>query len=139
MKTASKSNVGFKENPSFYDQDDLVFLKDELIGGRTNIKKIKPELQEKAKDIAKQILVENKFSSKFVGFEWAWKIGLELDQTMYIKACMDLGKETYLEYLIKNSSRLEPGKVEVIEQTKLRYENWLSKQHELFGQCSQNS
>ncbi|MNN19775.1 hypothetical protein D3C81_1330290 [compost metagenome] len=139
VKVASKGNSSIKENPSFFDQDDLSIIKDELTGGRTNIKKIKPELKEKAKDIARQILIENKFASKFVSFEWAWKIGLELDQVSYNAACVDIGKETYLEYLIKNSARLEPEKLNVIKQTKLKYDDWLITQHQMFGQCNENS
>lgn len=137
VKTAQKSNI--KENPSFYDQDDVAFLKDELAGGRTSLKKVRPDIVDELKETARQILLNGKYNNRYIAFEWAWKVGLELDSVTYQAACSDVNKEPYLDYLMKNSSRVDPNRSAVLQKAKIKFDEWLNEQHKLFGKCSQNS
>jgi hypothetical protein len=61
--------------------------------------KLKPE----AYSIAKKIFIENKFAGKFNHFEWAWKIGLDLDYDMYQLALKSQTQESTFDKLLKDS------------------------------------
>lgn len=129
----SKGVNNFNNNPSFFDQDFLNILKDELAGGRTRLNKIEDKYREEAEIIAKELFMKRKFSHKFIGFEWVWRVGLKIDKRMYDLACRELKleKQTYLEYSLQ-SGKLKPEQEQKIQQLKLKYEAWLQKQHEAF-------
>lgn len=132
VKTASKN---FNNNPSFFDQDELVIIRDDLAGGRTHLKRVNEKNREKAIEAAKEIFNEGKYSSDFTSFEWAWRIGLPLDYNMYKKACSDLHKETHLDYIIKNSKdKVDQEKMSKLMNLKDKFHQWLEKQHSFFHQ-----
>lgn len=133
-KSVNMSSQGinnFNNNPSFFDQDYLNILKDELASGRTRLNKIEDKYKEEAEKIAKELFMRRKFNTKYTGFEWVWRIGLELDEKMYSLACRELQKQTNLE-MVMNSGKLKPEQQKTYEQLKTRYEAWLQKQHDFF-------
>lgn len=139
VKTASKNtNNSIKQNPSFYDQDDLTIFRDELLGGRLHIKKVPVEQKSAVADIAKQIFKENRFNQRFTSFEWAWRVGLILDEEMYNIALNRPTKQTSLQNSMANSSRLSEDKLNILHQLNMKFETWLQKQHDSFGQGMNN-
>jgi hypothetical protein len=138
----SNSKNTLKNNPSFYDQDDITLIKDELSGGRTDLEKIKkshPEIYETIKEAARQILIDGKYNQKFNGFEWAWKIKLPLDKVTYEYACKDMDKETYLSTLIENFKKVDNAKYELLKNNvQVKFNLWLDEQHKMFSEKSQN-
>lgn len=131
VNIANQGINNFNNNPSFFDQDFLNILKDEISGGRTRLSKVEDEYKEEAEKIAKELFIRRKFTTKFTGFEWAWRVGLQLDKRMYDLACKELHKQTYLDYAI-NSGKLRPDQEKSYIQLKQKYETWLEKQHDFF-------
>lgn len=122
----------FRNNPSFFDQDEFNIIKDDLIGGRIRINKIKPEYQRKAIEFCKEIFKQKKISSRYTLFEWAWRIGLDLDYEMY-KLGLEETKETYLDFALRNSEQLPEEKVQILHKLKASFEKWLEDQHQKFN------
>jgi hypothetical protein len=135
VKVSSSTNNNFMSNPSFFDQSELAFLKDELTGGRINLRKVEQRNLEEATKIAVQIFKEHKFTSRYTAFEWAWRIGLPMDSEIYNLAMKEVNKQTYMDFVL-SSGRLEADKVKQLEVVKSRYESWLEKQHQTFGNFS---
>ncbi|AEO93483.1 gp224 [Bacillus phage G] len=128
----SNDNINkFNNNPSFFDQDFLNILKDELASGRTRLNKVEDKHKEGAIKVAQELFLRRKFSTKFTGFEWAWRVGLSLDKRMYDLACRELHKKTYIEGLIE-SGTLKPEQEKSYIQLKQKYETWLQEQHDFF-------
>lgn len=125
---------GFKVNPSFFDQDTLNIIRDDLAGGRTHINKVELKYKDKALEIAKQIYKEHKFNQRYTMFEWAWRTGVELDREMYQLGVKEIGKETYIDFALRNKDKLTSEKLEMINKLKLSFEKWLERQHYTFGQ-----
>lgn len=122
----------FDNNPSFFDQDFINILRDELASGRTRLNKVEDQYKEEASEIAKQLFMKRKFNTKFTGFEWAWRIGLTMDKKMYSLACRELSKQTYIEFAL-NSGKLKQEQEKTYKQLKIKYEAWLQKQHDIFS------
>lgn len=119
-----------KNNPSFFDRDDLVIIKNDLINGRANLRKINVEFKNKAEEMAKDILKSNTFSSKYTPLEWAWKIGLNLDSDLYTIAS-DLQKTRQLQLdIILNDPKISPQQKEAIIKAKEKFNNWVHQQEE---------
>lgn len=127
----SKDINNFYNNPSFFDQDFLVILRDELASGRTRLNKVDDKYKKEAERIARELFMERKFTNKFTSFEWLWRIGLPLDKEIYDLACKELNKQTYLDYVI-NSGKLKSDQLATYIQLKKKYETWLQKQHDFF-------
>lgn len=126
--------TGFRANPSFFDQDTINIIKDDLIGGRTHINKVEQKYKEKAIEIAKEIFKEQKFNQRYTMFEWSWRTGVQLDREMYQMAVKESGKETYIDFALRNQDKLSPEKLEMLNKLKLSFEKWLEKQHGFFNQ-----
>lgn len=131
VNTNSKTINNFNNNPSFFDQDFLNILRDELIGGRCNLRKVEEKNKEGAINLAKQIFMEQKFTNKFTDFEWLWRTGLELDKEIYEKACKEISKTSYLDSVI-NSGKITEEQLNKYKQLKSKFELWLQKQHDIF-------
>lgn len=127
----TKNVNNFNNNPSFFDQDFLNIIRDELISGRANLRKIEDKHKESSKQMARQILIERKFTNKFTSFEWIWRTGLELDQETYNVACKELDRTTYLDGMI-GSGKLNEDQLKTYNQLKNKFEAWLEKQHDFF-------
>lgn len=129
-KTKDKKNI--KNNPAFFDRNDLDIIKNELINGRTNLNKINDKFKFKAKKIAKNILLENKFSNKYSAMEWIWKVGLDLDKEMY-NAALNYQKNQKLTLdKILQDNNIPQEKRKTIINIKRKFEDWLDKQHSKF-------
>ncbi len=122
------NKLSIKNNPSFYDRDDLEIIKSELINGRTNLRKINSKFQEQAYEMAKAILENNEFSNKYTAFEWAWKIGLNLNGKLYSIAMQyQQNKELALDRILSDPN-VPQKKKDMILKLKVKFENWLNKQ-----------
>ncbi|MNJ90273.1 hypothetical protein D3C87_78680 [compost metagenome] len=131
VNTNSKTTNNFNNNPSFFDQDFLNILKDELIGGRCNLRKVEEKHKDGAIKLAKQIFMEQKFTTKFTGFEWLWRTGLELDKEIYEQAYNEVNRTSYLDSTI-NSGKINEDQLNKYKQLKNKFELWLQKQHNIF-------
>jgi hypothetical protein len=131
VKTNSKDNNNFKNNPSFFDQDFINIIRDELISGRANLRKVEEAQKESAKVLARQLFVERKFTNRYTSFEWAWRTGLELDNETYELGCKELERVTYLDSVI-NSGKLNEDQLNTYKKLKTKFEAWLQQQHDVF-------
>ncbi|MFW6007766.1 MAG: hypothetical protein ACOCP8_00765 [archaeon] len=130
--TKMKDKKNIKNNPAFFDRDDLTIIKNELINGRTNLRKISDKFKVQAKQMAKIILKENNFSKKFTALEWIWKIGLDLDNELYnIALQYQQNQELTLDKIL-NDQTISDEQRQTIMKVKQRFESWLNKQHNKF-------
>lgn len=131
-KTDSPVASKFKSNPSFFDQSELNIVRDELAGARIRLPKVKEDLKEAAIEECKRLLRERKFTTRYTAFEWAWRIGLELDTELYQLGLKEINKETYINFALRNGN-LDTESTEKMTKLKSRYESWLNEQHKLFS------
>lgn len=136
-KYNNQSNVSnktpFKSNPSFFDQDSLNIIRDDLAGGRTHLNKVDSKYKEQAINIAKEIFREKKFNQRYTSLEWAWRTGLELDKELFELGVKDSGKETYIDFALRNRDKLTPQKLEMLNKLKSSYEKWINLQKQNFN------
>lgn len=127
LTKATKINT-IKENPSFFDRDDIVVIKNELVSGRANLRKLGDNFKPQARIIAKDLFKLNEFSSKYTHFEWAWKIGLDLDEEMYTIALnTKKTQEFMLDKMLKDPS-IEVSQRQSIMQIKAKFDIWMNEQ-----------
>lgn len=120
----SKLNAG-KNNPSFFDRDDLVTIKSELSNGRYNLNKANDMFKDDARLLAIKMFKEGNFSNKFSHLEWAFKVGLDLDKEMYNMALeLQKSKEFALDIILRDR-RLPDDKRATILRVKDNFYNWL--------------
>lgn len=129
MKTQAllkMSNVNYgNNNPCFNDRTEYDIIRESLINGNYNIKKeIDQNKSSKLKEIAKDIFEKQEYSKKYNPFEWAYKIGLELDKDMY-----DLAKNRITNYFavdeLINRKTIPQTKKEALINFKDRLINWI--------------
>ena len=114
-------------NPSYVDRDTLVIIRDQLLAAKTNFKKIDDQFRNDALKIAHELFSEGKFTDKFGHFEWAWRIGLDLDYEMYQIAKNTQYKELSLDNVL-NNPEVPQDKKEIVERAKTNYKKWLQNQ-----------
>lgn len=124
LTRATKLNAG-KNNPSFFDRDDLVTIRSELSDGRYNLNKANDMFKNDAKLIAIKMFKEGNFSSKYSHLEWAFKVGLDLDKEMYRMAIeLQKSKEFALDRLLRDR-RLPDDKRRTMLRVKDNFYKWL--------------
>lgn len=133
--TTNKSSID--SNPAFRDQDDMVFIQSSLLSADKKISDVPKECSDELIAFAKQALIQSSISAKFSGFEWAWRVGLELDEETYL-ACEKLERQTLFDRGI--NMYLSQNKMDMYQKVlkkKKKFDDWLQKQHDLFGFCKQ--
>jgi DNA-binding MarR family transcriptional regulator len=138
----SDKNADFKNNDCMFDKGDeesnIKIIKDKIFRGRKKICDVEEKYRKKATDMAKKMLVEKKYLEKYTGFEWAWRVGLELDFEMYQSACATSDKETFFEYSLRLPN-VEEEMVCKIKKHKEYFDEWVKKQHNIFSSFTQNA
>jgi len=116
-----------QENPSYFNRDNLELIKKQLLNAKIHFKKIDDEFRTEAVKIARELFYQNKFMDKFSHFEWAWRVGLDLDYEMYQIAKNTQYKELSLNSVLQSGDLTEEQK-QTITRAKANYENWLQNQ-----------
>lgn len=123
----NSTTTSVKNNPSYFDRDNLVIIRGLLEKGDINFKNIDNEFKAEAMKIAIELFKENKFTKQFSHFEWAWRVGLNLDYEMY-----DIAKNTQSKGFTLDNMLQQPGlsdeTKEKANRFKNSYEKWLQNQ-----------
>jgi hypothetical protein len=115
-------------NPCFHDRDDMVLIENELIQGRIKIGNLGDQFRTQARQLAKNIFKDNKFVDKYTHFEWAWKIGLDLDEEMYQIGLNALNSKNYVLDNLLNDPNTPQQQREMVLKLKEKFNNWLNEQ-----------
>jgi len=121
-----------QNNPSFFDRDDLVIIKNDLINGRIRLNKVPDKFKIDAQLIAEKIFKESLFTDKFTHFEWAWRVDLNLNKEMYQFAFdAQKNKESQLNIILKDQTLTIENRQKIL-MIKEKFENWLNLQSQKF-------
>ena len=127
----SKLNAG-NSNPCFNDRSELDLIKEKLINGNYNInKETDPNRKNKVINIARNIFKNNEYCNKYNPFEWAYKIGLELDKENYLLAKSRITPNYYVDEFLSKKSIPANKKVQLIN-FKDRLNNWIDNYNKMY-------
>lgn len=129
LKTPSLS---IKNNPCFYDRSEFDLIKEKLINGNYNInKETNPSKKDKIINIANNILKNNEYYDKYNAFEWAFKIGLELNEETYLLAKSKVKSDYYVDEFLNKKSTSPAQKMQLMEfRNKLN--NWIDNYNKMY-------
>lgn len=120
-----KQNNANKNNPCLYDRDDLHHIKFALRDGKKKIKDIDDRFKDEAIKLAREMYKQGQYADKFSNIEWAWFIGLDLDNEMY-KLLKDINCPR-LEEIIR-SSEVKPELKQKAIRAREVFLNWVNEQ-----------
>ena len=134
----SKVNAG-RNNPCFYDREEMQSIKNQLMEGKLTLRKVSSIHRNKATEIAKEIFRNGEFALKYNHYEWAWKIGLELDEEMYVIALNNAHtRESLLDKFLKNPA-LDSAKRQAIMELKNKFNIWLNNLDKKYAKINVNN
>ena len=126
-----------QNNPSYFNRDNTEIIKSQLLKGNLIIKKLDDNLRNEAVQIAHELFAKGEFESKFNHFEWAWRIGLDLDYEMYQIAKHTEYKTLYMDSAL-NDPRLPEEKRQKVINAKDSFQRWLQNQKIKFESAQSN-
>lgn len=133
---AKMSSVGggiaFRQNASFFDRDELQYAKQDLISASRKLTDLREDYGDAVIDLAKKMFKESNFVERLTHFEWAWKIGLELDSDMY-KIADENRKSKKFRVDTALTETDDQDRINKIIKMRDRFYSWLEKQQEMFG------
>lgn len=118
-------------NPACYDRDDIRVIKSDLKYGRTRIDKLNPDMKEKALEYVCELFKKNLFEERYSHFEWAFKIGLDLNEELYSIGNQSI-KESFYDKVI-NDKTVSPEAKQKAIQKKEKFCQWLNNQKQRIG------
>ena len=114
-------------------------IKNQLMEGKLTLRKVSSIHRNKATEIAKEIFRNGEFALKYNHYEWAWKIGLELDEEMYVIALNNAHtRESLLDKFLKNPA-LDSAKRQAIMELKNKFNIWLNNLDKKYAKINVNN
>lgn len=126
-----------QNNPAYFNRDNSEIIKSQLLDGKPIIKKLDDTLRNEALKMARELFAKGEFTDKFGHFEWAWRIGLDLDYEMYQIAKHTESKALVLDSVLSDPRLPEESRQKVIN-AKDSYQKWLKNQKMKFESAQSN-
>lgn len=124
MSNYNKAN----NNPSFYSSNNLEKIKSELKAAKIKLRNIDENIKQEAYNVARQLYINNDI--KYPRYEWAWRIGLDLDYEMY-SLITEIDKLSF-EKLNEKLSIDDVTRNKIIQKRK-EFDQWINEYHQKFS------